>query len=439
MANISQWFGSSYLSLGLAGTHYHSLGGDSNNSREEIVQMLWLETGTIRNFRFVLDDPVPPDNAVTVVFRINEVNTSLSVSLSPGDSIATSSFNLTVLALDRISIGIFVTGTGSGVSHAKWNFEFEPTTGSKSVYGHCSPDGTAQSPNYYGVFNGWGPAGGHNLRSECVSVSPTNGTLTRLGVINDPLAAGFDVTLADSHQWMFVKSTDNGVTWVDQDGTGGTPDTRVTLPHLGLHYNFANFSLSVDAGDLFYIRYDNLREVPTYAINVYGGVSCVFDPDVEGEFIVAGLSAPSLLGTVDVTYGAGAGHNGGFSNASPSGAITGITTIHVARFRAFLENAPGSGASYQFDFTKNGSTVPVPDGPFLLIANATQAAVDLLHGMTLRSSDRTFDIRNSPTNTPASGYMTWGLVGNASLSPVETLPRGNIGPIAWLVARRVQP
>ena len=429
---FSQLFGLTYLPIGLAGVHYHAITGDLDSSAEERVQRLWLEWGVFRYFRFRLDDPVPANNALTVTVRINEVDTAMAFTLNTGDQEAIAPGPLEILALDRVDLKMTVTGAGVGIGIGRWNIEFAPMTGSKSVYGHTQTDGNALSPIYYSAFAGFSNAGGHNAVEPCVSVSPCDGTITHLGVIIE--GAQIIGSLADSHQWLLVKSTDNGTTWIDQDGTGGTPDTRVTLPHLGSHYHYSTFTLSVSAGDLFYVRYDNLRAVPAFAINVYGGISLVFDPATDGEFIVPGLTVDDL-NPVATEYSPGAGANGDVSIA-PDGALAGVSTITLSKFRLFLENAPGATKQYQFDFTTGGSTSPVSNGPTLTMTGTDKADIDPDHQIVVSSASQQFTLREVPTNMPTAGVMTWGLVGKAGIQTVQPpgsdVAIGSIGPYAWI-------
>ena len=409
MATKSITFAYTGANIGLAGTGYWSLNGENNSSAEGRVQRLWLEAGTLRNWRVKLSAVVPASTSLVITIRLNEADSATTLTFNAGDQEKEFTSDLSVSASDRISVKTVVTGPGS-IGSASWSLEFEPSSGNKSCYGHNTTDGTAGTPLYFGAL--CGNNGGALSLNSLIGVIPCAGTITALGALLESAPGG-------SHVYSIWLSTNNGSSFTQQNGAGGSVDTRVTLS--GSRTGSSAFSLSVSAGDLVYITYERISGG---AINVYGGVSIAFDPTTAGQFIIPGLSRTNLTNSATVYAGA-VGAVSSFSSSVVE-IVTPISAISIGNFRIYLETAPGSSKSYQFDFTEDGSTSPVSGSPTITMSGTNQTGVDSSNAINL-TDGHTFTIREVPNSTPAVGKMTWGLVGSYGASATATaFARGDL-------------
>jgi len=440
MANIQQIFGQ-HSSNFLAALEYRSINGCDESTAEERVQRLWLVPGFFRKWRVSLGAPIPGGQALTLTLRINEADTSFAIAFGPGEQNKSYTGADVAVGLDqRIDIKSSLTGAALSGGFT-WSFEFEPSSGSKSCYGHNQQNGEGNTPFYYGIFTGFQKVGTIPVETV-VGVVPCDGTITNLGVCMHEPPAG-------THHWTIYRSTNNGTTWVAQNGSGGTTDTRVIFTG-ATRADHSTFSLAVSAGDLFYCRCDRTAGA---GVNLYGSVSVAFDPATAGEFIIPGLSRDDL-NNVSVEYLQG---SGGQSGPSPSmnAVVTGISSVNLRDLYVYLEVPPGDGKSFCFDYTENESTSPSTGSPFVTITGTAKAGHDTRssHWIRLQNGEY-FTLRQVPINSPDVGAMTWAAVGKMGSLPVvtptgcgcegcaEAAPpptRGNIGPIAWLDTSRLQP
>ncbi len=397
----------------ISGTTYHSLGGENSQGTETLIQRYWLVAGVFRNLRIKLPSVVDSGKQLDFTLRINEADTAMTISFSGSETDKTyTASDISVAVGDRVNFK--TVNTGSGPLGPLWTFEFEPTSGNKSCYGHANTDGTGSTPRYFGALCGYSNPGAISPLASIIGVFPCAGTITDLGVVLDA-APG-----SGTHVFSIWKSTDNGSTFVQQNGSGGTPDTRITYSGGGNRSRTSAFSLSVNAGDLAYITYERTSGG---GINLYGGVSIAFDPTTAGQFIVPGLSHAQLTGGTNFFAGVGGVSNGyglspplfGYSSLmGPSG--SGLTLGH---FRAWLDTAPGTAKSYQFDFTTDLSASPVSGSPTITISGTgTPIGNDATNAFTL-ADDHVFTLRDVPTSSPAAAYLAWALIGSVLPPPVQ--------------------
>lgn len=393
MADISTYEGKVNGGIGGGTTYFSMFGGDSEV--ETRTQILWLEPGVFRNFRVRLTATPTAASTVTVTLRINETSALMTLVFNPGDlDLSYTASDISISANDRLDIQTINTGSGGG--SPSWTWEFEPTSGSKSVYGSVFHNGSGSTPLYFGALRGFHGQGA--TRDAVVGVIPCAGTITANGVCLDGAPGG-------SHVFTLYKSTDNGSTWIAQDGSGGTPDTRVTLS--GSRTGSSTFSLSVSAGDLIYEQYDR---VSGGAINVYGGCSVTFNPSVAGQFIVPGLSRLQLdTGTTQFFAGAG-GITGGTTSVGGQSVATPITSIVLSNFRNWLSASPGSSKSHTAAFTIDESTTVAAGSPTITVTGSSTTGTDGSNQLGL-TNGHTFTLKSVPAGTPAAAYMAWACVG----------------------------
>jgi hypothetical protein len=401
VANPYIIFGGQNVAIGASTTTYVPFFG-SNSDAETRMQHYWLVAGVFRNLRFRLTATPTAASTITVKLRINEADTGMSITFNPGDiDLSYTGSDISVASGDRVCFQVANTGSGGGTP--RWCVEFEPTSGSKSIYGCTNTDGSGSTPLYYGALNGFHGAGTPLVLDACKNVFAAAGTITDLTVILESAPGG------GTHVFSLWLSTDGGATFVQQNGAGGTQDTRVTYSGGGNRYRSAAFSLAVAAGDIAYITYERTAGG---GINVYGGVGIVFDPTTSGQFIVPGLSRNSL-NTAATDYLAGAGAFSGVAGTVSNTSVpTPITTITLSKLRVWLVTAPGSAKSYQFDYTLDESTSPVGSSPTVTISGTTTPATgtDATNTVVLSDTHRV-TLREVPSGSPTSTRMSFGAIG----------------------------
>ncbi len=384
---------SRYISSGvLGGTEYYSIFGNEANGIEGRRQVLWLEAGAFRNLRIVLSAAVTAATTIVYTLRINEAPTAMTITFSPGDLNKTyTASSISVSANDRISLESVNGGIGGGTP--TWSLEFVPTNGSNSCYGSSFINGSGSTPLFFGLMNGF--TGQGSAADVITTVIPCAGVISGLGVCLDSAPGGGNTAVFSI--WK------NGT---QQNGAGGTQDTRITMS--ASRTGSSSFSLSVSAGDLIYSTYERTAGG---GINIYGGVTMVFNPTIAGQFIIPGISGGGLVNG-GVSYAPGATGNKGSGVIAGNSNISGITPISVGNLYVNLSTFPGAAKSYQFDFTTAESTSPVSGTPVVTISGgAATTGNDTSNSFPL-PDNTLFTLRVSPSGTPTAVLAAWSLVGN---------------------------
>ncbi len=383
-----------------SGTSYFSANGEADSSVSEVrVQRYWPVAGVVRKMRVRLTAAVTGGTTITFTFRLNEASSAMTLTFNPGDTDLTyTASSISVSAGDRVNFQTVNTGSGGGTG-ITLSYEFEPTTGSKSVYGSNFINGSGTTPLYIGPTCGFITQG--PTLAAVVCVIPCPGTITDAAVCLDGAPGG-------SHTWTLWLSTNNGSSFTKQDGSGGTPDTSVNLT--AARTGTTSFSLAVSAGDLVYATYERLSGS---GINLYGGYSIAFDPTTAGQFIIPGVSQSTL-------FTGGTGYTPGAEGATPpqssitnASIITGITSVTLGKLYVYLSVAPGSTKSYQFDYTIDESTSPAGGSPTVTVTGTAVTGNDTSSTLAL-TDDHLLTLRQVPTNSPAASLLSWAAMGTTS-------------------------
>ena len=382
MKQVITWRGPTGSLIG--GTYYYPFAATSGSNNVAIVAQTLVHvpiSGTFRQFCVSLSSAPGAGTSWTFTLYVDGVASALSVVIADaettGSNVAT---DVAITAGQKITMLV----TRSGVTtlpNARYSVEFESETAAASFIATAGSSNNT-STNYAGLLcdDAWGTT--QNLH---ITVIPTSGTITRLDVYGGP-------TISGSRTFTILK---NGT---DQDGTGGTPDTRITLTAGGAIEGSTTFSLPVVAGDQLM-----LRSTPTGAQAVATGYSIAFDATVPGESIMAGgsvtpnSSADQKAALHDVSGGWTAG---GVNN------IGNPTTFGVRDLYWLIQTAPGAGNSWTFTVRVND----VDTSLALTIADAATSGSNLTDSITVVDGD-TLGIFSHPVSSPtAAGVMTWSAV-----------------------------
>ena len=197
---------------------------------------------------------------------------------------------------------------------------------------------------------------------------------------------------------------------VAQDGTGGTPDTTVTISDTATDGNAA-FSLSVAANDELWVRH-TASGSPTNTHRGNGMIEFVSTASAKAMYGGSSNSNPSNLST---TYQRPGGFNTGGWDVAPSTDNdwkNGPTPFDLDAWRIDLDVAPGSGNSYVFTLIKNGS----PTALTITIADAATTG-SVTSTVTIDDGD-TWCIEAVPSSTPTNPQgMRWAFVASANVAP----------------------
>jgi len=242
---------------------------------------------------------------------------------------------------------------------------------------------------------------------DCINVLPIAGTVTGYRVrITRGLPVGFL-----TGRFTIYKSTDDGATFVAQNGSGGTTDTRLTLTTAAIYSQAsASFSLSVARGDLLYMRWDaDDADGAQWGCSV--GVT--FISSVADQWPYCGEPLP--ISGNSAQYNAIFAPNSFAWSGSDTGRVQsegGYSDFSLAKFILYRHTAPGAGDTSTFETYLNGA----PQTLAVTLSDSDQIAEDLIHAVPVVFGD-TFGIKLTQTGTPSSSKVSWGFIQDTSTAP----------------------
>lgn len=220
----------------------------SFSTAEASHTLLMDAPGTARRLKVILTAAPGGATSRTFTFRKGGADQSLTVTISGSNTSGTDDSNsFTWNAGDTLVIRHTISGSPAAAAFVLvW--EGETDADNRSIYIIASGEASQGTSTTYGSMFSSGRGWDTNA-IEQQSLIGTAGTIPSYS-IKLSVASGASA----SRTFVIEKSTDSGVTWVAQDGTGGTPNTTLTLTGSGsgsgITFGTATFSLSVAAGDL---------------------------------------------------------------------------------------------------------------------------------------------------------------------------------------------
>lgn len=189
---------------------------------------------------------------------------------------------------------------------------------------------------------------------------------------------------------------------------------EVLIEGINFTYGFdLTNSFTVVAGDTL-----SIRCVPASS-PTSGNVrwTMIFDGDTDNESIILGNSAGQDINRLSTSYLP-------FSNSSDDDTSANVlqvipTSGTIKNFYIKLENAPGTGNSYDFTLYKNGSSTALT----INISEGTTTASNTVNTVTVTAGDTVY-IENIPTSGPTLSKLSWGFTFLADTSG-ESLLLGN--------------
>jgi len=351
----------------------------------------------------------------TFTVRKNGVDTALTVTISDtATSARDSTHTVSVAAGDSVTLQAVPSGSPTAISLVTVAVEFTSTGTGESGYAG-QPTSTAivaTAARYQGVFR---------MNLLFAATTATSGAARSLAAAAGTITALYaflDGTPGAGKNYTF-SIYKNGVR---QDGTAGTPDTRVVVADSATTGATTAFSLGVAAGDVL-----TLESLPTgtpTARRVGASVRFVATTDGQSQFCGCSDAAPSASATqyTRMPYAGSNAWTATESDETLSRVVSGISTFTLAGLRVRVDTAPGTGKSLTYSVRKNAAS---PAGiPSVPIADTATSGTDATGTVSLADGD-TLNLRAVPAGTPTlPGAMLWGLIqtmGGAAPAAVETV------------------
>lgn len=381
-------------SISTGGSYYTGLSGaDVNN--------LWTTTeaqantpvscaGTLRNLR-VKVTTTPGSAGETHVFAvlINGVASALSVTITnPNTEGVNIANDVTVAVGDYVTLRR-VNTTFDAADHTRWSLEFEGDTAYESWYGVWAIGQLAGGgPFYHAPFMAYGSTS----VGASKSLAAVAGAITRYDVIVR-VAPG----AGTSDDFLFVK---NGV---NQNGSGGTPDTRMSISGTATTGSATGFSLAVSPGDLLQIKCTQTGAAATTHV----GISTRFVANTDGRFTLSPFSPSSAIPNGATNWAELARTMWTTTEANARQTLDAAYWISSLYVNA---DAPGAAKSYTFTLRLNGVT-PTQTPTVTITGTATPTTgsdVDPAHLVAFVAND-TIALQSAPSGSPTSVQVFFSL------------------------------
>lgn len=388
-------------------------GEDHHNGRHP-----WMCTGTFRNLRIEFE--AVSDVQWTFTFLKNGIATALTCTIAAGSTVGLDvGHTVTVVPGDIIALRRdpspgFAQQPSSYHPNFWMTLEFESASTGVSGYGTNANSAHSGSSTFYDGLFAMNDDVSQPVERNCNLVGPA-GTLTSYAVQTNE-APNVNGT---SCVYTVMRSTDNGATFVAQDGSGGTSDTRITLTS-GTYGTWTG-SVTLASGDLVAIR------LVTTGFSAGQGVATAigtqFTATTNGQFWLGGTDGATPSNTT-VQYldavTAELNSNDWSSTETTRHLVGSITAVTCTGMWAWVDDAPGlasSGKSWTFNVRVNEADAS--GGPSVTISE-TQTANNTPTGSFVVSLGDTFGIKSTPAATPlgTSSGMAWVWVGVANSPPV---------------------
>jgi hypothetical protein len=387
----------------------------------EGAQIPVLVAGTFRNMKLTL--PSVQTKAQTFTLRENGSDTALTFTIPAGELTGQiAGVDVAHAAGGEIALArTLPDGSGATVPiGSTFSIEWEAASGNACVHGHGSQGLLSLLGSTYAglLHHGSNP---NFSEDDAPNLIAAPGTVTHWKHVLDAAPGA-----GKSYIFTIVKVV-AGV-GIEQDGTGGTPDTRITIADAETEGS-ATFSLPLVRGDLVYRKCEPVGS-PAFA-RVRTGVVLVSDTTDQSN----------LCGTTNDGIGTGPEYNTIAAGSEHPWDPTevGLTVLGAVRSLTLsglivaVDDAPGSGDAWTFLIRRNEAT-PL-NGPSVTIADAAVTGQDDSGSVEIQPTD-TASIQYDDSGTPTPTVAIWALALFAgeideALS-LENALRGEDVALAWV-------
>jgi hypothetical protein len=411
--------------LGITGTGFMPFPAQGAPTSAEVhVESVWMVDGTFRNLRVEIDTAPGGGKSWVFVVRINGVDSAMTVTIADSATVGTDTSNdIAVSEGDVLTLKCTGSGTPAVSVIHKIAVEFEGDNAGESGYNGTPASVNQSTAMKAGVFWDTHTSSSRDTfntthtAAQVGNIVPTPGDITGYAFHLNQSAGGG----TKGYQLYFYKAlAASPNTYVKQDGAGSTVNTGLLIDgsNEGVTKTItASFTLPVARGDRVYI---DITPLNTPTLGLKAGLATRFVADTDGESIVGGWEATAASNT-GVRYNVQHGIGAAWPSTETVAALAnnGVSAFTLTKFHVGMENVPGAGKHWIADVRLSGAT---PGGTLsVTIADTTSppTGADLSRSVAVAATD-TFNIRLSPTNTPAAaGLMTWSAVMNAVAVPTR--------------------
>jgi hypothetical protein len=368
--------------------------------------------GTFSFWQVVLPAAPGAGKSVTFTLRINGGDTGAAITIA--DTATVGTYTGAAIALadgDIITIKSVPSGTPTA-SAPTMSWAFNSTTPNESIYGAGGVNGTiASGPRTNTVLFRPDTSNFQTLVQEVVACP---GTLTKAII-----ALNVDVGASGSMTFVINK---NGVA---QDGSGGTPDTRIVFDNTGTTKS-ATFSLALVAGDQ--LSWTATETGSAASIKPTTGVR--FVSTNPGESNYGGVATQSLDAVSTNYLPAGNGTNAALPTAEANAQVNvGLVGFKLKNLYTMTSSNNNVGEGWDWSLKKNGSATSLATQQ----TGATVAANDTTGSVTYQPQDAVA-MEVTPVLSPIVRFSTWSAVqsqvGNAPSGKGNTGRKGGGGGVS---------
>lgn len=384
-----------------SGTRYMHLYASDWENTIDIVGQVMSAAGVISNVHLELGTAPGGTAQWTITLMKNEVATAITFTITGSATTGSdTTHSVTIAAADVLAWKIQNTvGTPASSLFNNWYFEIAPITpgvtqlgGLRSWNNSASKYGSPSNLN-----GGFAVAGGEEY--QAFHVVPTAG--------NFIATYGYQVGATTTATGFTLLLNKNGV---DQDGTGGTVDTRVSLSFQNAKgTGGGTYSLPVVAGDIVYMKATVVGTPGTKPVSY----SVAFQATNSSEYVIGIASMALLAGGPNVhqyCYWMQGLFSGSPDNSTSELALAIYPTrpMNITKLYAKLVSAPNSGQSRSFTLRKNAADQALT----FTIANTATAGNDTANGhkVAYTSGDTLAVKMTAVSSSPAFSQISMSLV-----------------------------
>lgn len=377
-------------------------------------------TGTFGKMYVQIDVAPGVGTSRTFTLFINGIATACAVTIS--DAATTGQYTgaaVPVSSGDYAYIGFTHSGATASIANASFSYEFTSTNARQSIHCGGAIPLTSTVPRWHEALN---PNAFVNttalVQSNCVVSAP--GSITAM-YFSIGAAAG----TTGSYTATIYK---NGVA---QDGTGGTPDTHITITNVITRVDSsAAFTLNVVAGDLLAIQIDGASSPSSKT----AALALRFVATNDGESNLS-FCVPSIPSSVGVnSFNTVRGGSQTWSSVTARANYI-ASKFKLKNFYVYLTAAPAGVTSRTFISINNGSA----GSNSVTVTGASTTGSDTTHQETYNAAGDTFDINESAiSGSPAASLGSFGFT--MFIQPGGNAGKGDSGNKAGGGAlNRIQP
>lgn len=237
---------------------------------------IWPRAGTLKNLRVNLATAPGASQSRTFTLIKNGVDTAVAVTISDSETSKSTILTTTITDSDTLSFRATATGAAGNAGTVFWTIEFVADTGTGIAVHGCTAAPSTGSNSHTSLL------GGKDWVTTQINVN--TGLVSAAGSV---IRIRYSVTVAPGSGKSWLMTVYKNA--VAQDGTSGTPDTRVTIADSATS-GVMTTSVTASAGDRLQIRIVP-SGTPAAATLSFGAV---YQATVDGEFNIAAYTGSFL-------------------------------------------------------------------------------------------------------------------------------------------------